>query len=101
MLCGPGDWKSAIVYELVHTNLDGQVLTYYCCQADTPATLDAARFVRSVAGMLAARLKEYAAVLENHDLQRALSEDGKRGRGDPGAQQPRLFLIASSCRRDQ
>jgi len=57
----PGIGKSAIVAALVDENPEGQVLAYHCCRADTPATLEPARFVRSLAGMLAARLEGYAA----------------------------------------
>jgi hypothetical protein len=47
------------VAALVDNNPDGQVLAYHCCRADTPATLEPARFVRSLAGLLAARLEGY------------------------------------------
>ncbi len=70
----PGIGKSAIVAELVATNPGGQVLAYHCCQADTPATLDPARFVRSLAAMLAARLPAYAEILDQPDVQEQLSE---------------------------
>jgi WD40 repeat protein len=68
----PGIGKSAIVAALVHENPEGQVLAYHCCRADTPATLEPARFVRSLAGMLAARLEEYATMLENPGIRDAL-----------------------------
>ena len=70
----PGAGKSAIVAELVHANPAGQVLAYHCCHADTPATLDPARFVRSLAGMLSARLEGYAAMLEHQPLRDTLGE---------------------------
>jgi WD40 repeat protein/serine/threonine protein kinase len=60
----PGIGKSAIVATLVHRNLDGQVLAYHCCRTDTPATLEPASFVRSLAGMFSARLPEYTKALE-------------------------------------
>ena len=60
----PGIGKSAVVAALVDNNPDGQVLAYHCCRADTPATLEPTRFVRSLAGMLAARLEGYAGMLE-------------------------------------
>ena len=60
----PGIGKSAIVAALVHRNLEGQVLAYHCCRTDTPATLEPASFVRSLAGMFSARLPEYAKALE-------------------------------------
>jgi WD40 repeat protein/serine/threonine protein kinase len=59
----PGIGKSAIVATLVHRNLDGQVLAYHCCRTDTPATLEPASFVRSLAGMFSARLPEYTEAL--------------------------------------
>jgi hypothetical protein len=68
----PGIGKSAIVAALVHENPEGQVLAYHCCRADTPATLEPARFVRSLAGMLAARLEGYAAMLEDPGIKGAL-----------------------------
>jgi TIR domain len=40
----PGIGKLAIVAVLVHENPEGQVLAYHCCRADTPATLEPARF---------------------------------------------------------
>lgn len=75
MLGGPGTGKSAIVSELVHTNPGGQVLACHCCQADTPVTVNAARFVRSIAGMLVSRLEGYAALLESQQMQQTLSEN--------------------------
>jgi APAF-1 helical domain len=60
------------VAALVDNNPDGQVLAYHCCRADTPATLEPARFVRSLAGMLAARLEGYAAMLENPGIKDVL-----------------------------
>jgi len=68
----PGIGKSAIVAALVDENPDGQVLAYHCCRADTPATLEPARFVRSLAGMLVARLEGYAAMLEDPAIKDAL-----------------------------
>jgi WD40 repeat protein len=70
----PGVGKSALVAQLVFLNPGGQVLAYHCCQADTPETLRPARFVRSVAAMLAGKLPAYAARLENEPtVQEALS----------------------------
>ena len=64
----PGVGKSSIVAALVHRNSDGQVLAYHCCRTDTPATLEPAGFVRSLASMFAARLDEYAAMLEGSSI---------------------------------
>ena len=77
----PGIGKSAIVAALVHENREGQVLAYHCCRADTPATLEPARFVRSLAGMLAARLEGYAAMLEDAGIKDAL----ERADSDPAS----------------
>ena len=68
----PGIGKSAIVAALVHENPEGQVLAYHCCRADTPATLEPAGFVSSLAGMLAARLEDYAAMLEDPGIKGTL-----------------------------
>jgi serine/threonine protein kinase len=64
----PGIGKSAIVATLVHRNLGGQVLAYHCCRTDTPATLEPASFVRSLAGMFAARLPEYTRALSGSSV---------------------------------
>jgi WD40 repeat protein/ribosomal protein L37AE/L43A len=69
----PGVGKSALVAQLVFRNPGGQVLAYHCCQADTPETLRPARFVRSVAAMLAGQLPDYAARLDDPTVQEALS----------------------------
>jgi hypothetical protein len=72
----PGIGKSAIVAELVHRNPDGQVLAYHCCQWDVAQTLEASRFVRSIAAMIAGKLEDYAALLADPQLQEILSEPG-------------------------
>src|SRR5262249_7162648 len=64
----PGVGKSSIVAALVHRNPDGQVLAYHCCRTDTPATLEPAGFVRSLASMFAAHLDAYAAILEGSSI---------------------------------
>lgn len=68
----PGIGKSAIVAALVSENPDGQVLAYHCCRANTPATLEAGRFVRSLAAMLSTRLEGFAAMLDNPAIKEAL-----------------------------
>jgi WD40 repeat protein len=74
ILGDPGIGKSAIVAELIHRN-PPQLLAYHCCQADTPATLDPGRLVRSIAAMAAGRLPAYADVLlADPVVQEALSE---------------------------
>ena len=81
ILGDPGVGKSALVAELVHRNPDGQVLAYHCCQADTIQTLEPARFVRSLAAMIASKLEGYAGQLENPSIQEALGE--ARAKDDP------------------
>ena len=68
----PGVGKSAIVGALVHENQGGAVLAFHCCRADTPATLEPANFVTSIAAMLAARLDDYAEMLEDPPIVKAL-----------------------------
>ena len=68
----PGVGKSAIVGALVHENPGGAVLAFHCCRADTPATLEPANFVTSIAAMLAARLDDYAEMLEDPPIVKAL-----------------------------
>jgi hypothetical protein len=70
----PGIGKSAIVAALVYENPGGQVLAYHCCQADTPATLHPAGFVRNLAAMLYGRLDDYAAMLEDPAIIKVLEE---------------------------
>ena len=67
-----GVGKSAIVAALVHENSNDLVLAYHCCRADTPATLEPAAFVRSLAAMFADRLDDYAALLEESAIAHAL-----------------------------
>jgi WD40 repeat protein len=70
----PGVGKSALVAELVHRNPGGQVLAYHCCQADTPATLEPGRFVRSIAAMIASQVPEYAHAISSGEAAGALEE---------------------------
>ena len=77
----PGIGKSSIIAALVDQNPGGKVLAYHFCRADTPATLDPAGFVRSVAAMLAARLEGYAAMLEGHTIVSTL----ERADSDPAS----------------
>jgi WD40 repeat protein len=78
---GPGTGKSAVVAHLVHENLDGHVLAYHCCQADTPLTLDAGRFVQSLAGQLSARLEGFAEAMTTATQLDLLAAAGQ----DPGS----------------
>lgn len=88
----PGVGKSAIVAQLVHDNVDGQVIAYHCCQYNLLATLEPWRFVRSIAAMIASRLPEYAEQLNDPALSEILSEDSCRQ--DPGSAFDRGVLTA-------
>jgi WD40 repeat protein/serine/threonine protein kinase len=68
----PGVGKSSIVAALVNENPEGRVLAYHCCRADTPATLEPAAFVRSLAAMLSSELEGYAAALKEAAIVDAL-----------------------------
>jgi WD40 repeat protein/serine/threonine protein kinase len=74
----PGIGKSAIVAALVNRHFD-QVLAYHCCRTDTPATLEPAAFVRSLAGMLSARLTSYVTTLDSPSAVNSL----RRAETDP------------------
>ena len=69
----PGIGKSAIVAELVHQNRGGQVLAYHCCRYDRRDTLQPARFVQSLAAMIASRIPEYESRLGDQEIAEALS----------------------------
>ena len=77
----PGIGKSSIIAALVDQNPEGTVLAYHFCRADTPATLEPAGFVRSIAAMFATRLEGYAAMLEGHTIVSAL----ERADSDPAS----------------
>lgn len=68
----PGVGKSALVAELVHRNPGGLVLACHACQADTPATLDPAQFVRNLVGQLGLQLPGYAQMLQTPALRARL-----------------------------
>ena len=74
----PGTGKSAVVAQLLHLNPGSQVLAYHCCQADTPATLEPWRFVRSLAAMIASQSDAYAAQLDDPSIKEHLSESACR-----------------------
>ncbi|NQT15432.1 MAG: TIR domain-containing protein, partial [Planctomycetes bacterium] len=86
----PGTGKSAIVAQLAHLNPGGQVLAYHCCQADTPATLQPWRFVRSMAAMIASKLDRYGAQLDDAEVKELLSEAACRD--DPASSFERGIL---------
>lgn len=71
----PGVGKSALVAELVHHNMGQQVLGYHFCRSDTKETLRPGRFVMSLAAMIASRMPEYEALLEDPGVWDALSEE--------------------------
>ena len=71
----PGIGKSALVAELVHRNPGGQVLAYHCCEADVLATVEPARFVRSIAAMIASQLPEYGARLHDPPIKSVLGQE--------------------------
>jgi WD40 repeat protein len=71
----PGTGKSAIAAHMVHRNPGGLVAAYHCCQADTPATLDPARCVRSLAAMFASRFPRYSELLRDMEISRLLSDE--------------------------
>ncbi len=58
----PGSGKSAFAASLIERN-DGRLLAYHCCQANTLETIKPARFVRSIAAMIASRLPPFEARL--------------------------------------
>lgn len=86
----PGIGKSAIVAHLVHHNASGQVVAYHCCQADTRATLEPWRFVRSIAAMLASRFVDYARQVDSPAIREILGEE--KCRQDPGSALERGIL---------
>jgi WD40 repeat protein/serine/threonine protein kinase len=68
----PGIGKSSIVAALVRENPNGQVLAYHWCRADTPATLEPARFVRDLSIKLSAKMEDYTALLADPVIGAAL-----------------------------
>ena len=64
----PGLGKSTFMAELVRRGRNDRALAWHFCQAETPATIEAGRFVRSIVTQLARRLPAYAALLEAPDV---------------------------------
>ncbi|MBK6852852.1 MAG: toll/interleukin-1 receptor domain-containing protein [Burkholderiales bacterium] len=89
---GPGFGKSAFIAEYLHRNPEGRVLAYHCCQADTRETLNAGRFVRSVAAMIASRHPRYEALLDQAPYRDLLTE--KSSGADPGSAFEEAVLAA-------
>jgi WD40 repeat protein len=71
----PGAGKSSIVAQLAHLNPDGQVIAYHCCQSNELETLRPAKFVQSLAAMIASRLPAYAEQLEVPIVKEALEDN--------------------------
>jgi WD40 repeat protein len=84
----PGIGKSAFVAHLVQASPD--VLAYYCCRADTGHTLRPSTFIRSLAGMLAARVEGYVDVLRHRRLLDAFVD--RQLDEEPGRAFERLLL---------
>lgn len=59
----PGTGKSTIVAELVHRDPE-RVLAHFCCQFTYSASREPAKFVQTVAAMIAGKVERYAAWLE-------------------------------------
>jgi hypothetical protein len=73
----PGSGKTALVAELLRRNPDDRILAYHFCNAQRRDTVDARRFVRSLAAMLCATVPAYRARLRgSEELVRALKGDG-------------------------
>ncbi|MGE3778321.1 MAG: protein kinase, partial [Pirellulaceae bacterium] len=68
----PGTGKSAWAAELIRRERDEKVVAWYCCQADTPATLEPWRFVRHLAGQFAQNLSGFAQELRDRRVRQAL-----------------------------
>ncbi|MCW5748063.1 MAG: toll/interleukin-1 receptor domain-containing protein [Alphaproteobacteria bacterium] len=81
----PGVGKSTFMAEMVRRDPGGRVLAWHFCQAETPATIEGGRFVRSIVGQLARRLPAYAALLQAPDVADCASGDQRRRPGQrPG-----------------
>jgi hypothetical protein len=78
----PGTGKSSLVAQLVHANPSGQVIGYHFCHYDLPETLRPARFVQSLAAILASRLPAYREQFDQASVKEALS--AKRCEASPG-----------------
>ena len=67
-----GSGKSAFLAELIHRNPNDRILAWHLCRHDWPDSRSAAKFVRSVAGMLAQRVEGYRSKLADLNLMQAL-----------------------------
>ena len=68
----PGVGKSAIIAAMAHQ--DPRVIGCHCCMADNRQTTTPSVFIRSLAAMFAARIVEFASMLDQPEVQAALSE---------------------------
>lgn len=78
----PGTGKSSLVAQLVHANPGGQFIGYHFCHYDLPETVRPARFVQSLAAILASRLPAYREQFDQASVKEALS--AKRCEASPG-----------------
>jgi serine/threonine protein kinase/WD40 repeat protein len=67
-----GSGKSAFLAELIHRNPEKRILAWHLCRHDWPESRNAAKFVRSLAGMLAQRVDDYRSKLADLHLREAL-----------------------------
>ncbi len=83
----PGIGKSAIVAALVDNNPEGQVLAYHCCRADTPATVEPARFADDIQRLDACELRERNDVLPHGRVGGSLTDPVAGHQGNVSVQQ--------------
>ena len=69
----PGVGKSAIVAELAHRNLNGQVIACHCCDWRNRDTLEPEQFARGLVAQLAAHFGPYRERLGEQVVQNALN----------------------------
>jgi WD40 repeat protein len=78
----PGSGKTSLVAEMIYRNSGGRVIGYHCCQSNEIETLRPARFVQSLAAMIASRLPTYAKLIGEETIESALGDE--RCEKDPG-----------------
>lgn len=78
----PGSGKTSLVAEMIYRNSGGRVIGYHCCQSNEIETLRPARFVQSLAAMIARRLPTYAKLIGEETIESALGDE--RCEKDPG-----------------
>lgn len=67
-----GSGKSAFLAELIHRNPEDRILAWHLCRHGWPESLNAAKFVRSLAGMLATRVEGYRSKFAEMRVREAL-----------------------------